>query len=83
MKSEIDRMVNGQRTVLRKTLVDAAEGRCLSISPDNWTDNHRRISYVGATPQYVGEQHTYHSIDLSCVKFDPEEKTAENIYTVN
>jgi hypothetical protein len=82
VKNEIDRLANYKRNILKKTLINAAENKCLSISPDNWTDNHRRISYMGATAHYVDEHLVYHSVDLFCVEFVREKKTAENIYKV-
>ncbi len=82
VKNELDRLANHERNILKKILINAAENMCLSISPDNWTDNHRRISYMGATAHYVDEQCTYHSVDLFCVEFVAEKKSAENIYQV-
>lgn len=82
VKNELSRIGNYKRNILKKTLITAAENKCLSISPDNWTDNHRRISYMGATAHFIDEQLKYHSIDLFCVEFVEEKKSAKNIYQV-
>jgi hypothetical protein len=39
VKNELGRMANYKRNILKKTLINAAEDKRLSISPDNWTDN--------------------------------------------
>jgi hypothetical protein len=82
VKNELGRMANYKRNILKKTLINAAEDKRLSISPDNWTDNHRRISYMGATAHFIDEQLVYHSVDLFCVEFVEEKKSAEHIFQV-
>ena len=82
VKNELDRLANYKRNTLKNSLIIAAQNKCLSISPDNWTDNHRRITYMGATAHFVDEEWQYHSIDLFCVEFIQEKKSAENIYQV-
>jgi hypothetical protein len=82
VKNELDRLANEKRSALKKILISAAENRCLSISPDNWTDNHRRISYMGATVHFVDEELSYQALDLFCVEFVKTKKSAENIYEV-
>ena len=76
-------MASGMRNKFKTILIQAAENKCLSISPDNWTDNHRRISYMGATAHFVDDTQHYQSIDLFCVEFTEAKKTAENIYNVS
>lgn len=75
-------MAKEQRKALKHILVSAAENYQLSISPDNWSDNHRKISYMGATAHFIDNQFDYHSIDLSCAEFVEPKKTATNIYQV-
>ena len=76
-------MARNMRNDVKHMLVQAAENKALSISPDNWTDNHRRISYMGATVHFIDENLTYRSIDLFCIEFTEPKKTAENIYWVS
>jgi hypothetical protein len=83
VKNELDRLASENRNTMKKILVSAAENRSLSISPDNWTDNHRRVSYMGATVHFVDDELSYQSLDLFCVEFVEEKKTAENIYQVS
>lgn len=82
VKNEIESLAKAKRNLLKKSLIEAAENRCLSISPDNWTDNHRRITYMGATAHFVDEQLSYRSVDLFCVEFLADKKSAENICQV-
>jgi len=75
-------MACAKRNELKYMLQEAASNKALTVSPDNWTDNHRRICYMGATAHFVDENLTYQSIDLFCVEFREAKKTAENIYEV-
>jgi hypothetical protein len=83
IKNELERMASMKRNEVKHVLVEAAENYALSISPDNWTDNYRRVSYMGATAHFVDANLHYQSIDLFCVEFRQQKKTAENIYQVN
>ncbi|CAF1364029.1 unnamed protein product [Didymodactylos carnosus] len=48
MKNEIDRLAEQERAQLREKLIVAAQDGSLCLSPDIWTDNYRKISYMGA-----------------------------------
>ena len=82
VKNELDKMAQEQRKVLKQILLLAAENNQLSISPDNWSDNHRKISYMGATVHFIDAQFQYQSLDLFCAEFVERKKTAANIYQV-
>lgn len=83
MKNELVKMAVDMRNKIKDILVKAAQNKSLSISPDNWTDNHRRITYMGATAHFIDDCGYYQSIDLFCVEFRENKKTAENIYDVS
>jgi hypothetical protein len=83
VKNELDRMAKAQRNLLKQVLVSAAGNYQLSISPDNWSDNHRKIAYMGATVHFTDDQFEYHSMDLFCAEFVEQKKTAANIYQVS
>jgi hypothetical protein len=83
VKNELERMACKMRNKLKQMLVKAAENKSLSISSDNWTDNHRRVTYMGATAHFIDDNQNYQSIDLFCVEFIEVKKTADNIYQVN
>jgi hypothetical protein len=83
VKNELEKMVCMKRNEVKQVLVEAAENYALSISPDNWTDNYRRVVYMRATAHFVDKSFKYQAIDLFCVEFRQEKKTAENIYEVN
>ena len=83
VKNELQKMACDMRNKLKHTLVEAAQNKALSLSPDNWTDNHRRVSYMGATAHFIDESLSYQSIDLFCVEFTEAKKSAENVYRVS
>ena len=75
-------MARVERERLKADLVAAAEKRRLSISPDIWTDNHRKISYMGTTSHYTDDNYRYYSSDLLCSGFTRRKKNGENIIKV-
>jgi hypothetical protein len=83
VKNELHRLSCDMRKKVKHILVQAAKNKALTISPDIWTDNHRRISYMGATAHFIDEELTYQSIDLFCVEFAEAKKTAEHLYEVS
>lgn len=83
VKNELVKMAGDIRNKIKDTLVKAAQNKSLSISPDNWTDNYRRITYMGATAHFIDDSQHYQSIDLFCIEFRETKKTAENIYNVS
>jgi hypothetical protein len=83
IKNELEKMACIKRNEVKHVLLEAVNKHALSISPDNWTDNHRHVSYMGATAHFVDANLYYQSIDLFCVEFRQRKKTAENIYQVD
>jgi hypothetical protein len=59
VKNELHRLSCDMRKKVKHILVQAAKNKALTISPDIWTDNHRRISYMGATAHFIDEELTY------------------------
>jgi hypothetical protein len=82
IRNEINRMAQEEREQLKQQLIDVAQLGGLCLSPDIWTDNYRKVSYLGATAHYVDEQYQFHSIDLFCTEFKPKKKSGEEILKV-
>jgi hypothetical protein len=82
IRNEVERAAQHERNLLKTKLIAAAEDYRLSISPDIWSDGHRKISYLGATAHFVDENGIFHSIDLICSEFKWKKKTAVNVLQV-
>ena len=82
IRNEISKEANIKRSELERLLVDCAQAGRLSISPDIWTDNYRKIAYLGATAHLVDKDHKYYSIDLFCIELKGK-KTGDNVLKVN
>ena len=82
IRNELFKQANIERKELQDFLVNCAQSGCLSISPDIWTDNYRKIVYLGATAHMVDDKHKYYSIDLFCIEFK-DKKAGDNILKVN
>ncbi|CAF4106232.1 unnamed protein product, partial [Rotaria sordida] len=67
------------RERIKELLQEPYKNRCLSISPDFWSDKYKQISYLGVTAVIIDEGFKYYTIDLFCKPFQELEKTAENI----
>ena len=83
VKNELHKLTSDMTHKLKHSLLEAVKNKALSISPDNWTDNHRGVTYMGATAHLIDEDLNYESMDLFCVEFVEKKKTAENIYQVS
>ncbi|CAF3622568.1 unnamed protein product [Rotaria socialis] len=68
-----------ERLLLKDRLVEAVKYGGVCISPDIWSDQYRKISYLGATAHFVGKDTKYYSVDLFCTEFTARKKSGENI----
>ncbi|CAF2133189.1 unnamed protein product [Rotaria magnacalcarata] len=64
ISNHIYRLANSSRSQMKLLLQEPFENRCLSISPNFWTDQYRQISYLGTTVTFVDSDDHYHTIDL-------------------
>ncbi|CAF1334587.1 unnamed protein product, partial [Rotaria sp. Silwood1] len=81
IRNELSKQAEIERNQLRQLILDCAKSGRLCISPDIWTDNYRKISYLGATAHMVDEKFGCHSIDLFCIEFK-DKKNPANILKV-
>ena len=82
IRNELTKLAALERKELKELLFECVGSGSLSISPDIWTDNYRKIAYLGATAHMVDKGFNYHSIDLFCTEFKEKKKSAENIVKV-
>ena len=61
---------------------NAHENGAVTISPDMCTDEHKQISYLGASATFVDEDFDFHSVDLFCQAYQEEDKSSERILLV-
>ncbi|CAF1358132.1 unnamed protein product [Adineta ricciae] len=50
----------------------------LTICPNYWTDNYKKMSYLTATITFIDNEYTYESIDLFSQPFEFKKKTPES-----
>ncbi|CAF1577439.1 unnamed protein product, partial [Didymodactylos carnosus] len=79
LSREIVNTADEKRRLVQDELKRAAMDRCLCIIPDMWTDNHKRISYLGATAQWIDDHFYLRSLELFNEKYDQPNKKAANI----
>ncbi|CAF3851884.1 unnamed protein product [Rotaria magnacalcarata] len=79
ISNHIYKLANWSRSQMKLLLQEPFENRCLSISPDFWTDKYRQISYLGVTVTFVDSDYHYHTIDLFCRPFEEPDKSSTNV----
>ncbi|CAF2091379.1 unnamed protein product [Rotaria magnacalcarata] len=79
ISNHIYKLANWSRSQMKLLLQEPFENRCLSISPDFWTDKYRQISYIGVTVTFVDSDYHYHTIDLFCRPFEEPDKSSTNV----
>ncbi|CAF1036360.1 unnamed protein product, partial [Didymodactylos carnosus] len=79
IRNEINKMAEQERKALKHPLIEVTEIEGLYLSPDIWTDNYRKVSYLGATAHYIIEQQLQiygldkGSPEIDCYYIDEEE----------
>lgn len=80
---EIKHMANVGRSKMKNILIAAAKRRCLTLSPDIWSDGHKKISYLSCTAQWVDETWNLCTFELFCLPFRKPNKTSKNVLVVS
>jgi hypothetical protein len=76
-------MAQAGRNEMKNILVGAARARCLSLSPDLWSDGYKKMSYLGCTAQWVDKDWNLCSFELFCLPYRKPNKTAPNVLLVS
>ncbi|CAF1375258.1 unnamed protein product [Rotaria sordida] len=74
-------MAEKYRNLLKPILKKQADDGCLCIAPNLWTDEHRKISYIGITCTFVTDKFNLETIDLCCSEYDEHDKSGTSIKT--
>ncbi|CAF1438083.1 unnamed protein product [Didymodactylos carnosus] len=75
----IKSLADNYRSKMKEQLKEPYENNCITISPDMWSDKHRKVFYLGAVATYVDTDHQHHAVDLFCRPYLESDKTADNI----
>ncbi|CAF4179202.1 unnamed protein product [Rotaria sp. Silwood2] len=79
IKNEIKRLAAHERLLLKNRLVEAVKHGGVCINRDIWSDEYRKVCYLGPTAHFVEKDSKYYSIDLFCTEFKAKKKSDENI----
>jgi hypothetical protein len=83
VKKEIKHMASVGRSKMKNILIEAAQNRCLTLSPDIWSDGYKKISYLGCTAQWVDKNWNLCTFELFCIPFRKPNKTSANVLLVS
>jgi hypothetical protein len=71
------------RIQLREILQEPLECGTVCVSPDLWSDNHRKVSYMGTAATFVNDKFEFKTVDLSCKPYTGDNQGAENVLLVS
>ncbi len=76
-------MADECRRQLKDILQEPLKSGAICVSPDLWSDDHRKISYLGITASFVDKQLQYKVADLCCKPFIADDQSAKNVLIVS
>ncbi|CAF4262448.1 unnamed protein product [Rotaria sp. Silwood2] len=81
ISNNVNRLAQHYRSLIQPILIKQAECGALAICPDLWTDNHKKINYLGLTVYFVTSDSDFelYTFDLCCSRFNEIDKTGESV----
>ena len=79
ISSNVHRLADEYRSLLRSILVEQAASGCLCLCPDLWSDKHRKVNYLGLTAVFVDKNHELFTVDLCCYEYEESDKTGDSV----
>ncbi|CAM4987268.1 unnamed protein product, partial [Rotaria socialis] len=70
ISNNVKKLAGYYRSLLRPILIEQAESGALAVCPDLWTDNHKKINYLGLTVYFVTNGYELFTFDLCCTRFN-------------
>lgn len=67
---------------MKNVLLQAARERCLALSPDIWSDDYKKQSYLGCTAHWIDDKWALHSMEIFCLPFNTPDKKAPSVMKV-
>ncbi len=71
------------RSELNAILKEPLENGALCLSPDMWSDDHRKIHYLGITATFVNVYFEFKVVDLCCRPFTGDNQSGSNLLIVS
>ncbi|CAF3249916.1 unnamed protein product [Rotaria socialis] len=78
ISNNVKKLAEYYRSLLRSILIEQAESGTLAVCPDLWTDNHKKIKYLGVTVYFVTNGYELFTFDLCCTRFNEIGKAGES-----
>ncbi|CAF4514251.1 unnamed protein product [Rotaria socialis] len=78
ISNNVKKLAGYYRSLLRPILIEQAESGALAVCPDLWTDNHKKINYLGLTVYFVTNGYELFTFDLCCTRFNEIGKAGES-----
>lgn len=71
------------RSELNEILKEPLGNGAICVSPDMWSDNHRKIHYLGITASFVNLDFEFKVVDLCCRPFTGDDQSGKNLLIVS
>ncbi|CAF4659126.1 unnamed protein product, partial [Rotaria socialis] len=78
ISNNVKKLAEYYRSLLRSILIEQAESGTLDVCPNLWTDNHKKIKYLGVTVYFVTNGYELFTFDLCCTRFNEIGKAGES-----
>ncbi|CAF1124375.1 unnamed protein product [Rotaria sordida] len=65
--------------VSASSILPSARERCLTLSPDLWSDRYKKTSYLGCTAHWVDSLWNLYSFKLFCLPYRQSNKTGASV----
>ncbi|CAF3662488.1 unnamed protein product [Rotaria sordida] len=67
------------KDLIEQCIKTAARERCLTLSPDLWSDRYKKTSYLGCTAHWVDSLWNLYSFELFCLPYRQSNKTGASV----
>ncbi|CAF1155607.1 unnamed protein product [Adineta steineri] len=79
ISDHIYNLANEYRSILKDILQEPLESGCICVSPDLWSDDHKKIPYLGITATFVTKHFEYKIVDLCCKPFLGDDHSGKSL----
>ncbi|CAF1381947.1 unnamed protein product [Didymodactylos carnosus] len=79
ISKEIKQTASSRRNEMKEILITAARQRRLILSPDLWSDEYKKTSYLGCMAHWVDHLWAFKSFELFCLPYRQSNKKAPSV----
>ena len=82
ISKNVHHLTERYRSLLQPILTEQAENNCLCLCPDLWTDQFRKMNYLGLTASFIDKSYELIVLDLCCCEYQEVDKSGNCVLQV-